>query len=88
VLATHATPYDEAYRQLIAQLTASFSRTMDAVSAAQQATATAYGMIVRQAVLLAYLDDFRILAIMAFMCIPAAFIFKRVRNAKPVEGAH
>jgi DHA2 family multidrug resistance protein len=88
VLATHATPYDNAYQQLIAQLTASFSRTMDAASAAQQATATVYGMLVKQAMVLSYIDNFRILAVLCFLCVPAAFIFKRVRNAKAVEGAH
>jgi DHA2 family multidrug resistance protein len=61
---------------------------MDAASAAQQATATVYGMIVRQAMVLSYIDNFRILAFLCFLCVPAAFIFKRVREAKPIEGAH
>jgi DHA2 family multidrug resistance protein len=88
VLVTHATPYDSAYQQLVQQITASLSTTMDAVSAAQQATATVYGMIVRQAAVLSYIDNFRILAVLCFICVPGVFIFKRVRDAKPVEGAH
>ena len=88
VLTTHATPYDTAYQQMVQQLTATLSRTMDAASAAQQATATVYGMLVKQAMVLSYIDNFRILAILCFLCVPAAFIFKRVRNAKAVEGAH
>jgi DHA2 family multidrug resistance protein len=88
VLVTHATPYDTAYQQLVQQITASLAATMDAVSAAQQATATVYGMIVRQAMVLSYIDNFRILAYLCFLCVPMAFIFKKVRNAKAVEGAH
>ena len=61
---------------------------MDAASAAQQAAASVYGMVVRQAMVLSYIDNFRILAFLCFLCVPSAFIFKRVRDAKPVEGAH
>src|SRR3954452_21480167 len=70
VLTTHTTPYDTPYQQLVNQLTTTFSVTMDAVSAAQQATATVYGMIVRQAMVLSYIDNFRILAILCFVCVP------------------
>jgi DHA2 family multidrug resistance protein len=87
-LTTHTTQYDTAYQQLIRQLTATFSATMDAASAAQQAAASVYGMVVRQAMVLSYIDNFRILAFLCFLCVPSAFIFKRVRDAKPVEGAH
>ena len=88
VLTTHTTQYDLAYQQLVQQITTALSASMDAVTAAQQATATVYGMVVRQAMVLSYVDNFRILAFLCFLCVPAAFIFKKVREAKAVEGAH
>ena len=58
------------------------------VSATQQAYATVYAMVVKQAMVLSYIDNFRILAVMAFLGVPAAFLFKHVREAKAIEGAH
>jgi DHA2 family multidrug resistance protein len=87
-LTEHTTPYDPAFQQMFEQIKASLMQTMDAVSAAQQAYATVYGMVVKQAMVLSYLDNFRILAVLCVLCIPAAFIFKRVRHPKAVEGAH
>lgn len=88
VLTTHTTPYDPAFVQMFDQIKASLMVTMDAVSATQQAYAQIYGMVVRQAAVLSYLDNFRLLAFLCFLCVPAAFLFKRVRHAKAVEGAH
>ena len=88
VLTTHTTPYDPAFQQMIEQIKGSLMATMDAVSATQQAYATVYAMVVKQAMVLSYIDNFRILAVMAFLGVPAAFLFKRVREAKAIEGAH
>ena len=87
-LTTHTTPYDPAFQQMLEQIKSSLMATMDAVSATQQAYATIYGMVVKQAMVLSYIDNFRILAVMAFLGVPAAFLFKRVREAKAIEGAH
>lgn len=88
VLTTHTTQYDSAFQQLFMQLKTSLMATMDAASATQQAYQTIYGMVVKQAAVLAYIDDFRLLTFLCILCIPTAFLFKRVRNSKPVEGAH
>ena len=44
-------------------------------------------MVQQQAAVLAYIDDFRILAVLCALCVPAGFLFKKVLNAKPVAGA-
>jgi DHA2 family multidrug resistance protein len=87
-LADHTNQYNPAFQQMFEQLKAGFMQQMDVVSATQQAYATIYGMVVKQAMVLSYLDNFRLLAVLCALCVPAAFIFKRVRNAKAVEGAH
>jgi len=88
VLTTHTTPYDPAFQQMFEQIKASLMTQMDAASATQQAYAEIYGLVVRQASALAYIDDFKILTFLCLLCIPAGFLFKKVRNAKAVEGAH
>lgn len=87
-LTNHTTEYDPAFQQMFQQIRAGLMQQMDVVSATQQAYATVYGIVVKQAMVLSYLDNFRLLAILCMLCVPAAFIFKRVRNAKAVEGAH
>lgn len=88
VLSAHTTQYDPAFQGTFERLRDMFAATMDAVSASQQAYASIYEAMVRQAAVLAYIDDFWLLTILCGLCIPAGFLFKRVRNAKAVEGAH
>jgi DHA2 family multidrug resistance protein len=38
-----------------------------------------YQTLVRQATLLAYIDNFRFLALLCLICLPAGLLFKKVR---------
>ncbi len=44
-------------------------------SATQQAYGAMYQTLVRQATLLAYIDNFRLLAFICLLCLPAGFLF-------------
>jgi DHA2 family multidrug resistance protein len=83
-LATHLTPYDPAFQERVVQIQAS----LGAGATVQQAYGTIYGMLLKQASVLSYIDNFRLLAILCFICAPAAFLFKRVKATKPPPGAH
>jgi DHA2 family multidrug resistance protein len=80
--------YNAAFQQTFQQIKASLMTHTDAVTATQQAYQQIYGMVVRQATVLSYLDCFWLLTILCALCIPAAFLFKRVLHVKPAEGAH
>jgi len=41
-------------------------------------------MVVRQAMVLSYVDNFRMLAFLFFLRVPAVFLFKRVKAKGPV----
>lgn len=88
ILTTHTTQYDPAFQTMFEQIKNSLLATMDPASAAQQAYQTIYGMVLQQAAVLAYIDDFRLLAFLCALCVPAGFLFKRVLKLKAVEGAH
>ena len=88
VLTTHTTPYDPAFQQMFEQIKTSLMAQMDVASATQLAYQQIYGLVLKQATTLAYIDDFRLLAVLCMLCVPTAFLFKRVRNAKAIEGAH
>jgi DHA2 family multidrug resistance protein len=47
----------------------------------QRALGAIYGMLGQQASLLAYVDNFRILGFLAFVCVPLAFLFKTAKKA-------
>lgn len=55
---------------------------------AQQTYGAIYSQLVRQASVLSYIDNFRLLAFLCLICAPAAFLFKRVKGSKPPPGAH
>ena len=86
-IAPHLTPYDAAFQQRVQQIQNALSHQMNPVMASQQAYATIYGTAVRQAMVMSYIDNFRILAFMCVLCIPAALLFKRVRARKGASAA-
>ena len=57
-------------------------------SGGQQAYGMIYGMLARQAMLLSYIDNFRMLAFLCILCLPAVFLFKRVRAKKGAVAMH
>jgi DHA2 family multidrug resistance protein len=72
VLVSHLTPYDPVYTSYIARLG-------EALHGAPRglAQAVAYNSMLRQAVLLSYMDCFRLLAVVCLFCGPLVFLFKK-----------
>lgn len=87
ILVSHLTPYDPAFQQRVGQMQGAFTPHAGAYAATQQAYAGIYGILVRQATVLSYIDVFRLLAFMCLLCVPAAFLFKRVRARKGAGAA-
>jgi MFS transporter, DHA2 family, multidrug resistance protein len=91
VLAGNLNPYNPVVQQRMHQLQGVFG-TMTGGNGpggpgAQQAMGALYGMLVRQAMVLSYIDNFRLLAFMCLLCIPAALLFKRVKARKGAAAA-
>jgi MFS transporter, DHA2 family, multidrug resistance protein len=64
------------------------SKGADAVHAAAQAQQLIYGMVQRQATLLSFLENFRLLALTFLAVIPLMFLMRKIRPRKgsmPVE---
>ena len=79
ILVSHLTPYDPAY-----QITLQKIQGFLAQSGGGVANPLAYGLIyqdlVRQATLMAFVDNFRIVGISCLVIIPVVFLFKKVRT--------
>ncbi|HET9839655.1 MAG TPA: DHA2 family efflux MFS transporter permease subunit [Candidatus Angelobacter sp.] len=81
-MAQHINPYNPAAQStLLAMKQAFMARGMDAATATQQANAAAFGIVQRQAAMMAYIDTFFLLAVMFIACLPLILIMK-----KPPKG--
>ncbi|HMH43576.1 MAG TPA: DHA2 family efflux MFS transporter permease subunit [Pyrinomonadaceae bacterium] len=83
-MVAHLTPYDPAFQQRLGQMAARGGAGV----ATQQAYAGIYGILVRQATLLSYIDIFRVLSFLCVLCVPAALLFERVKKKPGPVAMH
>jgi MFS transporter, DHA2 family, multidrug resistance protein len=80
VIASHITPYDPQFRQWVEQLRGALGAApVSGGMIPPEALASAYGVVVRQSMLMSYMDNFRLLAFLCLICVPAVLLFRRVR---------
>jgi DHA2 family multidrug resistance protein len=77
-ISSHLTPYDPAFQQRLQQIQGAIG-LRGGGAGAQQALASVYGVVLRQSMLMSFIDNFRLLAFLCVLCIPATLLFKRVR---------
>jgi DHA2 family multidrug resistance protein len=89
-ISSHLTPYDPVFQERLRQIAAAIGmRGGGGGGAMQQALASVYGVVLRQSMLMSFIDNFRLLAFMCLLCVPAALLFKRVRaRGGPSVAAH
>ena len=90
ILAQHTTAYSNNYQDMVQSMQQHFMATAgSAVDALQQAEAAVYRMVQQQAQLLAFLDDFRMMATLFIVLVPFLLIMRRpVVGAGPPPPAH
>ena len=82
-LVEHLTPLNGTYESTLEAAKQLFmSKGSDAVHAAAQAQQMVYGMVQKQAMLLSFLDSFRMFAIFFVAVIPFMFLMKKIRPGK------
>jgi DHA2 family multidrug resistance protein len=79
-MVAHLTPYDPVFQQRLSEMATRMSDP--------QAYSIIYQVLVRQATLLAYIDNFRLLAFVCLVCTPAALLFKKVRARAGATPMH
>ena len=90
MLAEHVNPYSPESQAAVNGARSLFmSRGSDWITATSQAYGVLYGMIYRQAAMIAFIDIVRLLAVIFILAIPLVFIMKRPKGAaSPPPGAH
>ena len=81
VLSTHLTPFDVQIQMRMAEAQAAVGAFAQAAVVREGARQALYVELVRQSSLLAFLDDFRLLAFVTVACLPLILMFARVRRA-------
>ena len=83
----HMTPYDPAFTQQLAAAQHALTASSGSWLAHQQATGLLYNVLLNQARLWAFVENFRLFGILCLACLPLVLLFKRVRRgAKPVAA--
>jgi DHA2 family multidrug resistance protein len=81
-LGEHLTVYDPGTRLMLERLQAAFMRAgADAVTALDKATAALWGILQKQAAIMAYLDAFHVLGLVVVIIAPLAILMRRPRQA-------
>jgi DHA2 family multidrug resistance protein len=79
VLVTHLTPYDPRYQEWLQTARSALAARGSAFNAPAQALALLYRVVLRQATLLAFLDNFQMISVAAVVCLPLVLLFRRSR---------
>jgi len=85
-LVSHLTQTSVLFHDRLSGITSTLDG-LGVAGATQAAYKVIYGMVLRQATLLAFLDTFRWLTFIAAVCAPLAFIFQRGRTGPGAGGA-
>jgi DHA2 family multidrug resistance protein len=89
LLGAHLTPFDFPARAFLAALRARFmSAGADVVTATQQAQAVAFGLLGRQASMLAFVEVFRILGLLFVALVPLVLLMRSPRRGSPGVASH
>jgi len=89
LLGEHVTAFDPTSAGVLAQLKAGFMAAgADAVSATSQAYGALYGMIQRQAAMVAFVSVFRLLGLLFLVMIPLVLIMRRPKGSTGPAAPH
>ncbi len=88
IMSAHISPTDPNFVQQQAMLAHTLAPAVGAGPAAQAANGILYGSLLQQSSLAAYIDNFRLLAVMCVLCLPFVFLFKKTKSKKPPPGMH
>jgi len=87
-LGAHVSAYDAGSQAMFAQMRAAFMAAgADVTTATSRAYAALFGMVQRQAAMVAFVGIFQLLGILFLMLIPLVLLMRRPKRG-PVAGAH
>ncbi|HEY6802792.1 MAG TPA: DHA2 family efflux MFS transporter permease subunit [Pyrinomonadaceae bacterium] len=82
-MVSHINPYNPVFQERVQQLGGNVGNL-----GGQRALGAVSGMVARQATVLSYIDNFRLLSYVCLICVPAVLLFKGVRGKKGPVAMH
>jgi len=86
-LVAHLTPYDPAYQEWLARTEAALA-AKSGPAAPDQALGLLHRVLEQQATLMAFVDSFRLIGLMALASVALVLLFGKVSRARPPAAAH
>ena len=86
ILVSHLTPYDPAYQRWLSAAQSGLATRVGKLAAEPKSIGLLYAALGQQARLLAFMDIFRVTALLALLVAPLAFLFKRIPTRKAPSG--
>jgi len=88
-LGAHATEFDSASRAMLQQMQAGFmARGADATTAASRAHAAVFGLVQKQAAMVAFVGLFQVLGLMFLALIPLVLLMQRPKRGGSAPVGH
>src|SRR5437867_794855 len=89
LLGSNVTPFDAASQSMLAQMCgAMMAAGADAVTAMNRAYAAVFGLVVRQATMVAFVGIFQLMGIIFIALVPLVLIMQRPKRGAPMTGGH
>src|SRR4029077_15294399 len=89
MLGANVTPYDPASQGVLYQMKAAFMAAgADAVTATSRAYAAIFGLVQRQATMVAFVGIFQLMGVIFIALIPLVLLMQRPKGPAPAAGAH
>lgn len=88
IISGHLNPYNPMFQRYVHEFNQLFGRNGAPDFLYQKTYQAMYGLVQQQAYLLSYMDNFRLLASICLLCIPAVFLLRRLHVRAASPGAH
>ena len=87
-MVAHMTPFDREYTDQLAAAAHALSVHSGTWLAHQQAQGLLYNVLLQQANLWAFVENFRLFGVLCLVCLPLVLLFKRVKRGQKAIAAH
>jgi DHA2 family multidrug resistance protein len=85
-LVSHLAPGDPSFQGSARELGHAFRHFFNPYDATARAGGTLYNELIRQSTLMAFIDNFRLLAAVIMLCVGAVLLFKKVKVHGPISA--
>jgi DHA2 family multidrug resistance protein len=88
MMVSHLSPFDPQYQERVAAIQNGLTSQQGAAAAAEGSLRVIYNSLLAQSSVWAFVDNFRLYGMLCLLCIPVAWMFKKVAKRGPAPAMH